>query len=76
MGSHNRSLIEELSLIVLHATIAIAAVVALIIVLRIDPVISLVVGSLYLGLASGLGLEKTITAIVDGFGRSWPRSAC
>jgi H+/gluconate symporter-like permease len=68
LGSHNRSLIEELSMIVLHATIAIAAVVGLIIVLRVDPVISLVVGSLYLGLASGLGLEKTITAIVDGFG--------
>jgi GntP family gluconate:H+ symporter len=68
LGSHNRSLIEEFSMIVLHATIAIAAVVGLIIVLRVDPVISLVVGSLYLGLASGLGLEKTITAIVDGFG--------
>ena len=54
-------------MIVLHASIAIVAVIALIIVLRIDPVISLVVGSLYLGLASGLGLEKTIKAIVDGF---------
>jgi GntP family gluconate:H+ symporter len=68
LGSRNRSLIEELSMIVLHAAIAIAAVVGLIIILRVDPVISLVVGSLYLGLASGLGLEKTITAIVDGFG--------
>ncbi|BBY16475.1 GntP family permease [Mycolicibacterium litorale] len=55
-------------MIVLHATIAIAAVVGLIIILKIDPVISLVVGSLYLGLASGLGLESTITAIIDGFG--------
>jgi H+/gluconate symporter-like permease len=55
-------------MIVLHATIAIAAVVGLIIVLRVDPVISLVVGSLYLGLTSGIGLEKTITAIIDGFG--------
>jgi len=55
-------------MIVLHATIAIVAVIALIIVLKVDPVISLVVGSLYLGLTAGLGLEKTLTAIVDGFG--------
>ena len=33
-------------MIVLHATIAIVAVIALIIVLHVDPVISLVVGSL------------------------------
>ena len=30
--------------------------------------ISLIVGSLYLGLAAGLGFEKTLTAIVEGFG--------
>lgn len=55
-------------MIVLHATIAILAVVLLIIVLKVDPVISLVLGSLYLGLAAGLGFEGTMTAIVDGFG--------
>ena len=55
-------------MIVLHATIAILAVVLLIIVLDIDPVISLVVGSLYLGLAGGVGFEGTIEAIGDGFG--------
>ena len=55
-------------MIVLHATIAILAVVLLIIVLGVDPVISLVIGSLYLGLAGGLGFEGTITAIIDGFG--------
>jgi H+/gluconate symporter-like permease len=54
--------------IVLHAAIAILAVVLLIIVLGVDPVISLVVGCLYLGLAGGLGFEGTMTAIVDGFG--------
>jgi gluconate:H+ symporter, GntP family len=54
--------------IVLHTAIAIAAVVLLIIVLNIDPMISLIVGSLYLGLAAGLGFEKTLTTIVDGFG--------
>ena len=55
-------------MIVLHATIAILAVVLLIIVLKVDPVISLVTGSLYLGLAAGLGFEGTVTAIVEGFG--------
>ena len=55
-------------MIALHATIAILAVVLLIIALRVDPVISLVIGSLYLGLAAGLGFEKTLTTIVDGFG--------
>ncbi|WP_426245652.1 GntP family permease [Nocardioides sp. LHG3406-4] len=55
-------------MIVLHATIAILAVVLLIIVLDIDPVISLVIGSLYLGLAGGVGFEGTIEAIGTGFG--------
>ncbi|WP_432478018.1 GntP family permease [Nocardioides sp. GXQ0305] len=55
-------------MIVLHAAIAILAVVLLIIVLGVDPVISLVIGSLYLGLAGGLGFEGTLTAIVEGFG--------
>ncbi|MDN5854555.1 MAG: GntP family permease [Actinomycetia bacterium] len=55
-------------MIALHAAIAILAVVLLIIALRVDPVISLVIGSLYLGLASGLGFEKTLTTIVEGFG--------
>lgn len=55
-------------MIVLHATIAILAVVLLIIRLKVDPVIALVVGSIYLGLAGGLGYEGTITAIIDGFG--------
>lgn len=55
-------------MIVLHATIAILAVVLLIIVVHVDPVISLVLGSLYLGLAAGIGFEKTITTIAEGFG--------
>lgn len=55
-------------MIVLHTAIAISAVVFLIIAFKVDPVISLIVGSLYLGLASGLGFEGTIEAIVDGFG--------
>jgi gluconate:H+ symporter, GntP family len=54
--------------IVLHASIAILAVILLIIWLRVDPVISLVLGSLYLGIAGGVGLTGTVTAIAEGFG--------
>jgi GntP family gluconate:H+ symporter len=54
--------------IVLHASIAILAVIGLIIWLRVDPVISLVLGSLYLGIAGGVGLTGTLTAIAEGFG--------
>jgi len=56
------------TLIVLHTAIAILAVVLLIIVVRVDPVISLVLGSIYLGLAAGIGFENTIVTIAEGFG--------
>ncbi|UYM06190.1 GntP family permease [Solicola gregarius] len=52
----------------LHTAIAIIGIIALIIVVKVDPVISLVIGCLYLGLATGLGMETTITTIADGFG--------
>lgn len=52
----------------LHTVIAIIAVVVLIIVLKVDPVISLVLACLYLGLAAGVGVEGTVTAITGGFG--------
>lgn len=55
-------------MIVLHTTIAILAVVLLIIRFKVDPMISLVIGSIYLGLAGGLGFHGTVTAIVEGFG--------
>lgn len=52
----------------LHTAIAIVLVIALIISLKVDPVISLVIASLYLGLASGVGFAGTIEAITFGFG--------
>ena len=55
-------------MVALHTTIAIVLVIALIIKVRIDPVISLILGSLYLGLASGVGFAGTIEAITTGFG--------
>jgi GntP family gluconate:H+ symporter len=53
---------------VLHTTIAILLAVGLIIRLKVDPVISLIIASLYLGLAAGVGFADTLTAITTGFG--------
>ncbi|MGN0063933.1 MAG: GntP family permease [Nocardioides sp.] len=55
-------------MVVLHTVVAIVLVVALIIRFKVDPVISLVVASLYLGLASDVGFAGTVTAITGGFG--------
>ena len=51
-----------------HTLIAIVVVVLLIIRFKVDPVISLVLGSLYLGIATGVGLGGTVEAITVGFG--------
>jgi gluconate:H+ symporter, GntP family len=56
------------TLIVLHTAIAIIAIVLLIVVAKVDPVISLVIGTLYLGVAAGLGFGDTIGTLVQGFG--------
>ncbi|WP_210651961.1 GntP family permease [Nocardioides sp. SYSU D00065] len=55
-------------MVAVHTAIAILLVIALIIRVRIDPVISLIVGSLYLGLAAGVGFAGTVEAITTGFG--------
>jgi H+/gluconate symporter-like permease len=54
--------------IVINTAVAIIAVVVMIVRFKFNPVVSLVVGSAYLGLAVGLGVEKTIDAIMTGFG--------
>lgn len=55
-------------MVVLHSAVAILLVILLIIRVRVDPVISLVLGSLYLGLAAGVGFTGTLEAITLGFG--------
>ena len=55
-------------MIILHASIAILGVLLLIIALKVEPVIALVLGSLYLGIAGGVGLPETVQAIATGFG--------
>ncbi|MEL4505850.1 SLC13 family permease [Luteococcus sp. H138] len=54
--------------ILIHLAIAIVGIVALIVGGKINPVISLVVGALYLGVAGGLGPTDSVTAVSKGFG--------
>jgi predicted histidine transporter YuiF (NhaC family) len=54
--------------IVINTAVAIIAVVVMIVRFKFNPVVSLVVGSAYLGLAVGLGVAETIDAIMTGFG--------
>jgi GntP family gluconate:H+ symporter len=54
--------------LLIHTALTVAIVVGLIVFARINPVISLVIGALYLGLAAGLGVEATTTAVAEGFG--------
>ncbi|WP_448620243.1 GntP family permease [Geodermatophilus sp. URMC 65] len=58
----------DTTLLLLHTGITVAIVVGLIVFAKINPVISLVIGALYLGIAAGLGYEATTTAVVEGFG--------
>ncbi len=53
---------------VVHTAVAIVIVVGLIIWVKVDPVISLVIACLYLGLAAGVGFADTVVAITGGFG--------
>lgn len=55
-------------LLAVNILIAVAIVLTFITIFDIDPSVSLVIGSLYMGIASGLGLIGTIDAITTGFG--------
>ena len=59
---------SETTELLVHIAITVAIVVGLIVFVKINPVISLVIGALYLGIAAGLGYEDTTTAVVEGFG--------
>ena len=54
--------------LLLHTAIAIIGIVVIITWLRVSPVIALLVGTLYLGLMTGRGLEGTIQDVTTGFG--------
>lgn len=55
---------------ILSANVVIATIIILtmIVILDIDPSISLIVGSLYMGIASGMSASGTLEAISTGFG--------
>lgn len=54
--------------ILINTAVAVLATVLLIVRFKVNPVIALVLGSLYLGLSTGLGITKTIETITGGFG--------
>lgn len=54
--------------VLLNTAVAVLATVVLIVRFRVNPVISLVIGSVYLGLSTGLGVTKTVETITGGFG--------
>ncbi|MDN3556549.1 GntP family permease [Halomonas maura] len=53
---------------ILHLAIAIALILLLILYVKLNAAISLIIGSLYLGLAMQLGMTGTVDAISSGFG--------
>ena len=54
--------------VLINTAVAVLAAVLLIVRFRVNPVIALVISSVYLGLAVGLGVEKTVKTITSGFG--------
>ncbi|MFI5609303.1 GntP family permease [Amycolatopsis sp. NPDC051903] len=54
--------------ILINTAVAIIAIAVLIVRFKLNPLIALVIGCCYLGLAAGLGVGKTVDAISSGFG--------
>ncbi|HEX2247681.1 MAG TPA: SLC13 family permease, partial [Arthrobacter sp.] len=54
--------------ILINTAVAVLATVVLIVRFKVNPVISLIIGSVYLGLSVGLGVAKTVETITGGFG--------
>jgi len=56
------------ALVIVHLVIAVVGIILLISLAKLNPVISLVIGALYLGVAGGLGFTETVDAVNTGFG--------
>jgi H+/gluconate symporter-like permease len=54
--------------ILINTAVAVVAIVVLIVRFKLNPLIALVMGSCYLGLAAGLGVSKTVATVGTGFG--------
>lgn len=55
------------SLVLLHIAVALIGVIALIVWLKIEPIIALVLAALYIGIASGVGFNESVSAVNTGF---------
>src|SRR5690606_41271176 len=51
------------TMVLVHLVIAVVGVILMIVWAKINPVISLIVGSLYLGVAGGLAFAATVAAV-------------
>jgi gluconate:H+ symporter, GntP family len=51
-----------------HLVIAVVGIAVLIVKLKVNPAIALLIGTLYFGLASGLGFSRVIELVTSGFG--------
>jgi len=56
------------SLLIINLFIAIAIIMVIILGFKWSPLVALIVGSIYMGLASGIGLINTVSEITEGFG--------
>lgn len=54
--------------ILINTAVAILAIAVLIVRFKLNPLIALVIGCCYLGISAGLGVDKTVKAVGDGFG--------
>ncbi|MGM0438157.1 MAG: GntP family permease [Bacillota bacterium] len=55
-------------MLLLHVAIAVLIILFLIMKLELNPAMSLIIASIYYGLATGLGFELTVSTISSGFG--------
>ena len=56
------------AMIFLWLVVSIAIILFTILKLKLNPTISLILGSIFMGLACGLGPQATVSAITSGFG--------
>jgi H+/gluconate symporter-like permease len=56
------------TIVLIHLAVAVIGIILMIVWAKINPVVALVVGALYLGVASGLGFAESVTAVNVGFG--------
>lgn len=56
------------TLLIINLVISIAIILVLIIAFKVNPSIAMIVACLYMGIASGLGIVKTMSEITGGFG--------